>query len=152
MDRPRPEQFTEELVEKIIAGVKIGFDKQGYETTILRFGNKELIITFLDDSRLFKTHIENKKTEEPKTQSETTLLYMAARRVMQQITNKAGFRLHYRIETKFPKMAKWALTTGDLIFHWTRVIIDRENIEQCPDDEQLKKLSVFRTHFDPSKK
>lgn len=129
-DGPQAEQkSSEQIVAEILANVKeitaeeadaiaetknvILWSSQRHY--LLEYGGKYLIISLKQE--MINTYVKNNgKEKQPK---ETTLLYTAAKKVMQQLADETGKEFMYKLITPSFTMRQWAIETGSKIFDWT---------------------------------
>tara|TARA_Y100000310_G_scaffold214719_1_gene215676 strand:- start:439 stop:966 length:528 start_codon:yes stop_codon:yes gene_type:complete len=84
---------------------------------ILEYGRKRLRITFKKDNDVV-IHIENRSGNTNRMANETTIIYMAAEKLMQEHASSTGHTLSYTLITKNINIAEWAKTSGMEIFQW----------------------------------
>lgn len=115
---------------------------------ILRYGDKELeICVFEGDDKKFTTALEKMNRTEKK-ESETRLLYTAAKKFMQEQTNMIGSNMSYSLDTANPNMIAFARTHGNSIFGWDNQL-DKEFSDKHGN---LFYCSEFKKTFVPEKK
>jgi len=86
------------------------------ERTLLQYGSKVLILGIDRQKKTAQTLV--KTVGEEKQKNETTLLYRAAQKVMQEIANAEGMSFKYTLRTSNEKLAQWAQSSGNDIFGW----------------------------------
>lgn len=98
---------------------------------LIRYGSKILLLIIdaapadikeTAETRV-TTFVKNMENCEKKDE-ETTLLYAAARRLIELECQKTKKRMLYQFSTQDPKMMAWAQTTGKQIFDW-----DKEEVQ-----------------------
>lgn len=97
----------------------------GVDRYLLEYGGKILIITIdmvkdpdtTDNDGEVNTFVSNISDAEHKN-GETTTLYAAARRLIEEECVDTNKKLRYVLETNNPKMIAWAQTAGRQIFNW----------------------------------
>ena len=82
----------------------------------LRYGSKELNISYQKSSG-FSTALETIDSRK-RLPDETSLLYLAAKKLMEAKVKEWKKAAKYRVETSNPKMIEWAKTRGNDIFSW----------------------------------
>lgn len=114
--------LSQEVIDTIIAEkVTLPEDPENpdVESVRLSYGNKRLTLRLKPATPFVDTYIENISTaNEMKEEQETTLLYAAAKQLMNDFYERVGEPVMYVFTSFFPKMKAWAETTGDKIFHW----------------------------------
>jgi|GEM_PF-6316677 len=93
-------------------------EHEGFETRLLKCGSKELLLYFLGDE--FSTVVVGGSGG--KIKGETTKLYIAAKKIMQEKADLLGKMVAYSISTSNESMIKWAREAGENIFHWQKII------------------------------
>lgn len=83
---------------------------------LLEYGGKYLILSFRPDRDEVGTYLKNNGKE--KKPQETTLLYTAAKKMIQQRADESGRQFIYILTTTSPVMKKWAAGRGSEIFDW----------------------------------
>lgn len=128
-DIPKP-SFDQELDQAAIEEILHGAIKKESEKEVswtLRYGRKELILNYsLEIDNCFTTQIENISEVADSKQWETTLLYRAAKRLMQEAVDSLRRSKRYTLTTSNSPMKAWAKSTGQLLFQWTSVSPSRE--------------------------
>ncbi len=133
----------DEIANNIISKMEIEEYDERYDNVnnyIFHYGGKKLVLTHFLDRRDkdFSTYIECISPEK-REKDETTLLYMAAKKIMQRIANQKKKNLVYEILTESKSMRKWAQDSkkGRGLFNWEQEDVDKN--EAYPD------LYSFRT-------
>ena len=98
-------------------------ENKGNKTIEISYGRKVMRIeirsgTEISGGKLVTTFIENIKPETEKKEDETTLLYLTAKKIIQQTANANGEVLCYLFDTENGRMKNWAETVGQDIFEW----------------------------------
>jgi hypothetical protein len=128
-EKPTPEQYDNSIVDQIYQA-KIEHEENGNVQYItLYYGMKELSISIevgKNGIHRISTHIQNIGKETQRQKNETTYLYLAAKRVMEDKANELGRKISYYIQTKDEKMIAWADSTGKQIFNWSDKIPNEE--------------------------
>ncbi|MEK7226713.1 MAG: hypothetical protein AAB221_13650 [Bacteroidota bacterium] len=93
----------------------------------LEFGTKILfVLSFApkEDEADFGTHIvTNLDNKKKKITGETSVIYLAARKIMEQIAFKEGRTMIYALDTDSPVLTQWAITKGNQIFQWKKISV-----------------------------
>jgi len=114
------EPTEEEIVENILASREEDITKwpSGRQTewAKLKYGSKMLEVVISDGG--ISTKVTNVGAE--RRDGETTLLYRAAKQLMEAAVTKLGVSLEYSFHTVNKNMAEWADTKGAWIFNWDR--------------------------------
>lgn len=116
----------------------------GISAVVLRYGRKDMTIMFrrgihLSGGLLVNIHLENARGEPAAQKNETTFLYMAAEKVLQEFADQSGQSVSYVFDTESTALADWARTRGEALFHW-----DKEDI-----DDKKPEHVVFTKFFKP---
>ena len=88
--------------------------------------------------RLATSHIENVLDDSKKKANETTLLYAAAKRLMEETANQDGQAISYMFDTENERLTNWAKTVGQDVFDW----------DSSYPDEGNKDRTVFVKNFE----
>ena len=149
MDTIPPQEQIEREKEHIIASIIASAEKEPKDSEIpilitLRYGSKELDIVYFKDKNTFSTAVEGYEDREKKPE-ETRFLYMAAKRLMQEIANRAQSEIEYTLETTDEKMLPFAQTHGKQIFDW-----DSEKETEFETEKGKFKTWSFIKVFSPS--
>lgn len=137
---------TQDLLEKVNE-VKIlprgmreqgNKDEQVYELT---YGQKNLTVTFNHRTGEAGTYVENILDPDKRQPDETTVLYLAAKQMMEGFATADGRPVKYGLRTENENMRDWARTKGKGIFNWR----EEGNYEE-PDGGNL---FVFETEIPP---
>ncbi|MEW6408348.1 MAG: hypothetical protein AB1465_06710 [Patescibacteria group bacterium] len=130
----------------------LGYDYADYDQeypdvhrVLLEYGSKICIVTIDYGGEEFSTYI--KTITDQKKDRETTFLYKAARKIMQDVVNEKGQKFRYEFFAKNEKMRNWAKTTGQDIFHWE----DESEGEETKNGKKVKYYS-FKTSINPNNK
>lgn len=128
-------------------------EAEGLILYLLEYGQKQLIISFYPETQEIYTYVKNDHNRERKPK-ETTLLYTAAKQLMQQISNESNQKFIYRLMTTFENMKEWATTAGNEIFNWENN--DISDVEKDgsyePHDEEKPLKSYYFAHINPEEK
>jgi hypothetical protein len=123
----------------------------GLSIYLLEHGQKQLIISFYPQSQEVYTYVKNDYARKKKPK-ETTLLYTAAQKLMQETSNENNEVFTYKLMTVFENMKQWATTTGNEIFHWeNNDISDVEEGENESEKREKPLKSYYFTHIKPEK-
>lgn len=125
---------------------------------ILRYGSKvlELRITTVTEgldnstvSHLWADTFLRTDNSEAAVMGETTAIYKSVRELLQKIAEDNNIKVSYYFVSNWPKLVRWALTTGAEIFGWktTDTFIDPGN-----DNEMTDQVIGFRVDFLPSER
>lgn len=112
------------IIVKIISDARtiISEHESASDQRILYFGSKRLILFSGHSKQGFivaETHIEIIKPS-ARTPEETTILYIAAKLLMQQIADETGATVKYKFISDIPKMQLWANSKGKVVFGWRK--------------------------------
>ena len=110
-------ESEEDIVEKLAADAK----KEEFPNRFvyeLKYGRKTVTLSYFFETGEAITHIDNIGTEEDKKEGETSILYEAVKKILQDLSNKKGQEIEYKIETRNGNIREWALTKGKEIFEW----------------------------------
>ncbi|MEK7644329.1 MAG: hypothetical protein AAB390_03450 [Patescibacteria group bacterium] len=114
----RSEQETESAVASIIESAVMEPNPPKIPTLItLNYGSKELDLFYNAERSRFRTAVQGYEDRERKPE-ETRLLYLAARKLMQEIANRRQGEVEYALETVDEKMIQFAQGHGRRIFDW----------------------------------
>ena len=85
-------------------------DSENY-VNALEYGSKRLLIYIYPTDKFFYTHIKNKDEEDKKKTQETTLLYSAAKKLMEEISTQTNQTFTY--ESNIPRQLAAGSQQGD---------------------------------------
>src|SRR3989338_6009869 len=115
------------IVRDILASRVERTTEDGKEVSdvVLQYGRKDMTITFrhgirLSGGLLVNMYLENARGEAFAKKHETTLLYMAAKNVLEELANKSGQPVAYVFDTESKALYEWARTQGEGLFHWDK--------------------------------
>ncbi|MDD4333287.1 MAG: hypothetical protein PHT51_04205 [Patescibacteria group bacterium] len=113
----------EQIIDNIIANMQTGRKDEYYPKALvydLEYGQKRLAVYYEKDIQNVETYLDNIKDGSEKKENETSLLYKAAKKLIQQFADDAQQKIGYTLFTKFEKMRDWATSynKGRLIFDW----------------------------------
>ena len=141
----------EEIVREILKNKVIDetFEHRENSTAYrLTYGKKDLIVTLLKTDNQVFTFVYNDRDESFAEDNETTLLYKAARSLMQEFANEQGSPIKYTFLSEFDSMKNWAESKGGQIFNWgDGYYSDPSKVgkifeaEIMPDDSKLDKVA-----------
>lgn len=149
MDTISPAELAEREKEQIIASIIESAERDPEGTEIptlitLRYGSKELDIVYFTDKNTFATAVEGYEDREKKPE-ETRFLYTAAKRLMQEISNRPQVEIEYALETSDEKMLSFAQTHGKQIFDWDLATEEELNLKKG----NIVKSWTFKKTFQP---
>lgn len=134
---------AEQIVEDILSNKWVLYDKvdQGSGLTVdLSYGSKGLRVFTYANGRI-DTHVRTIKGRERK-ENETTLLYSAAREIMEDFMKRIGRPAKYIFQTKNENMLEWARTKGEEVFDgWDAITFE--------EDEDGTEITMFTKNFKP---
>lgn len=142
-------------INKIIENKRAG--RAGTGNVTLSCGSKDLTLSWLpsierageyaDEERQINAYIHG--FDEKREPAETTWLYRAAKKFIQDTVDRGGRAYTYELKTKNIKMILWALTAGQEIFSWDTAGVEVESRDpyvyrqapsvNIPDLERLSK-------------
>jgi hypothetical protein len=105
------------IIERLVADAK----KEEFPNRFvyeLKYGRKNVTLSYFFETREAITHIDSIGTEEDKKEGETSILYEAVKKILQDLSDKKGQEIEYKIETRNGNIREWALTKGKEIFKW----------------------------------
>lgn len=108
-----------EILSTILRAAVIEKDKRtnGGLRFLAAYGSKNLELFYHPDFENFTTIVTTDHRQERQS-SETTYVYLAAKRFMMAIAEKKGIVLTYDLVTENEKLVNWAKTTGNILFNW----------------------------------
>lgn len=106
--------IIEDVTEKDMVGEVFKHSDSDIIQFLLTYGSRELKV--LEQGDQLRTYI--KKIEGVDEKNQTTLLYKTAKLIMQNYVNKTAKEHHYRLQTSYEKMHRWAEKKGREIFKW----------------------------------
>ena len=115
-----------------------GNAQQYTQTYYLTYGRKQLTIYVRPGEA--NTLIRNVNDETHKKDDETTILYLAAKMVIQKLAKEQGDVIEYALRTSVDRIRDWARTTGNEIFHWSNTSVEQDQSGETHD---------FRVTIDP---
>jgi hypothetical protein len=130
-------ESEEDIIRNIIKKREIEYHEGSDEKIvdhILSYGDRQLTITF---HAIFKNDVEvrteilNKKPDSTEKDSGVTLLYKAAKTIMETEMKKYKLPLNYTLSTVNPRLTVWALTKGLEIFKWDEHDVDEIAKKTC---------------------
>lgn len=124
LNQIQPELSQEDIVDLIIADMEVANSNDQnneLENYLFNYGRKRLLLAYYPSDKLgyFMTYVTNNKNQE-RLKNETTFIYLAAKKIMEQIVNREKKEIKYTLSTENEKMADWANEKGDEIFHWNK--------------------------------
>lgn len=133
------------IVEKILTSAVETLGLSTRDITITH-GRKELTVTFenAEPMRAY-TFVKNKRGEEQVEPNETTLLYTAIQKVIQQEADRLGLPIIYTLTTTSPQMTLWATTKGRKLFDW-----GNEKTTQFETRDRLTCTKTFYPKIEPT--
>lgn len=132
------EKSEEEIIEEIIADAHVCSKKNIY-MFILKYGRKSLHLDFFPQEKEFATFVGNYFSETSPLSNETSILYKAAAKIMQNLSDCRQEKLRYSANTHIPAMINFFKTKASAIFHW--------------EEKEVKDSShLFYTSFHPLSK
>ncbi len=149
MDSPEKKSLYRETqknkVDEILKTMSYEVDGKDRAYTI-KFGSKSLDVLFDFSTNEVLTYIENVDFDLRRA-GETTLLYMAAKKIMENVSSETGEILKYSLTTTFESMRAWADEKGREIFDW-----DEQSEEDDFKDANRPVRYNFLKIFNPSGK
>lgn len=128
----RDQRSEEEIVEEIYASKEpVEFHESlGCDGFLLKYGGKELKLVFEKKNLTVADYIEN-ADETKRTERETTLIFKAAKKIIQDWSDEVGKRIVYRPTTQNENLKAWLLDPekGQAIFAW-------DSVKEYGDDEK----------------
>lgn len=93
---------------------------------LLTYGSKTLELYYdrIDDQFGIVIAANSGEGRQPE---ETTLLYTAARQLMLSLVHKMSKPVSYALRTEDEKLAAWARSTGERLFHWEDVRVHEDS-------------------------
>lgn len=85
---------------------------------LIEYGSKTLLLYFVN-KKDFLTVIAN--TGKEKIPEDTTIVYMEAKKTMQQEVDKLKTTANYVLETTNEKLVGWANSKGQTLFQWNKI-------------------------------
>jgi hypothetical protein len=141
-----PQMSEEAIIRKILASAPL-------EVTVLegakilesrlKYGRKRLKVTLYFGPREIETRVDNIADSTRHLDRETTLLYSAAKRIMQKTADEERISFSYTLHTSDEHMRDWAKGPGSKIFKWERTDID-------PAEDTEPELYIFETRIIPN--
>jgi len=118
-----PEQRTEEqIIQTILDGLKLEENTGEYEHLVITLGYGRKILKLYyhpsySSAEGVLANISDKANSQP---NETTLLYKALKRLLQNLSNQKKGKIDYRLITKNKNLIDWATAAdkGKLVFDW----------------------------------
>ncbi len=144
LERAEPiETSPEKIVADILAEVTIQPEKKRSKIKyLLNYGSKVLTLSYDLRDQSYLAVLETDRPEDH-LPNETTLLYTAAKKLMDTKANSLGQAVRYSLITENPSLIKWAESTGDNIFHW-----DSTWTDDRPESEGGS-MAVFNAEIAP---
>ncbi len=96
-------------------------EADGGEHVYLYYGSKKLTVIKDKKTGNYATHIhttDSPSYEQDRKQNEMTILYAAAKVLMEETSRQLQRPLQYEFNTRWEHLARWAETQGNEIFHW----------------------------------
>ncbi len=148
--KPNPheskEPINEIVVEEIISKKTNEPEDErypGFKVYSISYGRKKLIFYIKEETGESHSHIKNVLEEDQRQENETTYLYTALKKILDQTADKIKISVHYKILTENEKIAEWSKSEGKQIFNW-------ETENEIPDDTHPT-LHVFQSIIKPKK-
>lgn len=111
------EQQEARIIEKILFQKRdIPKSMPGLKCWGFQYGGKVMELSVSEKEKEFRTYVLREKDK--RLPHETTLLYKAAKSLMEQIAKESHQNFTYEFHTKIPEMAAWAKTSGNEVFEW----------------------------------
>lgn len=132
-------------------------DEKKFSGYILRYENKELRIVFARLTNGVSTYIHNISEDDVNTPGETTLIFKAANKIIQDWANEVGKPIRHAFTTEDEKLKAWAQdpAKGGQIFDpgYTprEGIIDIEMPKDPKFRKALEKRMTFSVFIEPQK-
>ena len=82
----------------------------------------------LSGGLLVNVYLENVRDEAHAKKHETTLLYMAAKSILEDLANKSRQLVAYVFDTESKALSEWARTQGEGLFHWDKKESDHDKL------------------------
>ena len=136
----REVESDENKIDQILESMIEAHESKGSRVYILNYGSKslEVFIDFMTNEVM--TFVEN--IDSKRKAGETTLLYTAVKKVIENTVDETGKKLDYSLRTTFENMKNWAETKGRKIFDWDEE--DQEIVDR-------KTYYTFKKAFKPKK-
>jgi len=134
---------NKKIVKKILAAA---IERHDLECDIfqyfeIQYGRKKIILNFNKKYNKVRILINNFQPEKFRLINETTLIYLAARNIIEQIANSRQKIVVYKLLTENDKIQKWAKTKGKSVFKWQRIAKYQRHFRPS--------LHVFQTEIFP---
>ena len=128
----RKVSFAEADKLRKVEGYSNVHSKEGY-AYYLEYGDRFLLVDvefYEGGEGYFKTHVEKFiGSSRKREKNQTTCLYMAARKVMDDCAREHGQDFEYELETDHKKMRDWATERGGNIFQWKNEWTEKDEDE-----------------------
>ncbi len=110
-----------ETIKTILDTAVVEKHEAGHFSITMEYGTKQLIVIVNPIKHTAMTRIEQINFEDPKKVDETTLLYSAARKVMERYASEFQHDIIYTLKTSDKKMNAWVTDKGANVFDFTPV-------------------------------
>jgi hypothetical protein len=145
------EKDKQKIVDDIIKSKKEHLENSAYivlYTAELYYGSKKIEISIDFSNNRISTKIENIHDESQKKSQESTLLYMASKKIIQEQVDNLGSPLTYSLITHYKKIKLWAESTGKKIFDWDKIEEEETDAKETSELSSVK--TIFSKEFRPS--